>query len=197
MPIAPRRADDAVIQTRLLVGLCGHHEGVEGVTIPVFPEEVDHFFKPLAVLVGECVFDVLGVLEIALEEHVAEQSARAIGFDKAINSFLETGCVATNGPAEVAARSNREILMNDDVGQHLRPEFRQIVVGDGDLDESGVDHLQQVLGLEILAGCDDLDLLETPFPKRCVEVIQTLPVTARGPDEDPFAREVIQSRESG
>ncbi len=190
-------AHDVLIEAGLLVGLSGEHERVEVIDFSVLAKDGEQPGESFPLPAGEGVLDVLRVLEIALDERVADQASRSIRLDETIHMLFETSGALSHRPTQLPSAGDGEIVAGDDVRQHPRPESSQIVVGNCDLDQTGIDHLQEVLGFEILAGGDDLDLLETAFTKRRIELFEALPVAARFTDNDSLTRKVIDAGEFG
>jgi hypothetical protein len=81
------------------------------------------------------------------------------------------------------------------LGVHLSPQPGDIAVGHDDVHQSGVGHLQYVLGLEIagrLAQCHR----RKPAPaKSLIERLQALVVAGRATDVDLLAREIVERRQ--
>ena len=56
---------------------------------------------------------------------------------------------------QAAAGPHGDVLVHLDVGEHLAPERRQVVVDDGDRRQTGVDHLEHVVVFEHVRGLVD------------------------------------------
>ena len=117
----------------------------------VLAEQIDGAVELDALLLGKGVLDELRVFQIALHEGVEKQRALVVGRDEAIDVGLQTGRISPDRPGDLLTGADRDIGVHNDVREHLSPEFGQVAVGDGDPDEPGVDHLEEVFGLQVLA----------------------------------------------
>ena len=82
------------------------------------------------------------------------------------------------GDRQLAAGPHRDVAMHGDVGEHLAPECRQVVVDDGDRREAGIDHFEDVVVFEHLGRFVDDDRRLAARLQLRIEADETLVVDA-------------------
>src|SRR5699024_6645322 len=92
------------------------------------------------------------VLQITLEGDVAKQRAGTIVVQKRVKPGFQLRASGAHGKGNGAAVTQDQVVVNLDVGQHLRPEPGQIIVRHRVVDHAAVDHLEHVAGLEVTGG---------------------------------------------
>ena len=81
--------------------------------------------------------------------------------------------------------------MQRQLREHLLPELRQVIVHDRGLDQAGIDHLEDVIVLEVLGRrLDDGQRLAGGL-QAAVEGDQAVVIAAGGADEDLSAGQVV------
>ena len=75
-------------------------------------------------------------------------------FDKLINHGLKFRAALAKGPGNITAGSHGNVLMHLNVIENLLPKQRLVAVHDDHGNQTGIDHLQQILVFEYFIGCD-------------------------------------------
>ena len=83
------------------------------------------------------------------------------------------GLSLAHRPGDAAAGRHLEIATQHDVGQHPRPDLGDVVVDHRQLEDAGVDHLQQIVLLQNLVHLFDIDRLVALFAQAITERTQT------------------------
>ena len=79
--------------------------------------------------------------------------------------------------------------------EDLGPDLELVVVDDGDAEEAGVQHLEQVFVFEVLWRRTQDDRCLACLLEPGVELLEVLPVARRLPDEDFLARKIVDRGE--
>ena len=69
---------------------------------------------------------------------------------KSSSIALSCGLLFANRPRVLAAGANRDVVVHGELREDLLPEVRQVFVNDGERNQAGVEHLEQILVLQRL-----------------------------------------------
>ena len=109
-----------------------------------------------------------------------------------VDLLLQLGASFADQPAHVAALVDRRLLVHAEVRENLAPEAGRVAIHHGDVDQSRIDHFQQVVVRQVLGGCLELDRRFALAGELRVELLEMTPV-ARGPSHhDMLAGEVVE-----
>ena len=139
-----------LVELRLLVALRSHQYPIDVVLIAVFLEVLDQRQELLALLLGCRALHVLGILQVARQELVAGRGPGLVALREIIQPRLELRTVLTNRPRDLATSANRDVVVHDDLRKDLLPELRDGVVDDDERNQTGIEHLDQVLIFQCL-----------------------------------------------
>ena len=160
-------------------------------------EQVHHLQVPLGGFGRPGIRQEAGGTRVLLDEIVAQQRALAVSFRKLVDLLLQLGAVLPNQPAYVAALVDGHLLVHAQVRQDLAPEEGGVAIHDGDTDQAGIDHLQQIVIRKVLRRRLELDRRLALARKPCVELLQVTPITGGPPHHDILAREVVEGAHHG
>src|SRR4029077_15848324 len=120
-------------------------------------EQLDRALELRELVTGDRRFRPFGALQVSRHEIVALPRALRVAREPGIELPLELGVVLPDHPPARPAGPDRGLRMQDELWKDLLPELGDVVVGDRHLDETGADHLEDVLGLEVLGSEPNLD----------------------------------------
>ena len=112
-----------VVQPRFLVGLRHHHQPVEFILCGVLLEQVRGFVEFLHFRRGQVIADVGVVLQVALEEHIAEQGPFAVATQEVIDYGFQFRRFPAHGPGDGAAGTQFHVAVQADLVKDLVPEL--------------------------------------------------------------------------
>ena len=174
---------------------CHRRDGypVEAVLIGVAAEEwtvaVRKLREPVRI---DGIADPTRVGEVAPEEDVAEERPPSFILHEHVEARAQLGALGSDGPGDLPAVAKREVLAHDDPVEHQRPEERDVLVRDRELEDPGVDHLEQILHVEARVDLDDLERPQAS-PYELVRERSEMPDKARRPRHvDPAAGQVVE-----
>jgi hypothetical protein len=140
MPIAPAG----------LRALGHEHEVIDVVTVTVLLEQLDGTLEFRQLLTGGGRLHPLGAFQIPRQELGALPRALGIAQEPRVELGPELRAVLPDHPGDRSAGAERDVRVQRQVREDLLPEHSDVAVGDRQLDDAGVHHLQDVLGLEAL-----------------------------------------------
>ena len=150
-----------------------------------------------AFLRGGCALRVLRALQVFREELVARRGAFGVAREECVERLLQLRAVLADHPAELPAGSDRGARVERELREDLLPESGPGVVDDRRRDEAGVDHLQDVLGLQVVGRVADPDGRLPGLLQLGVERLDALVVGRSLPDVHLASRKVRGARRPG
>ena len=158
-------------------------------------EELDRPRELLHLLRVHRVLHEFRALQVLLNEHVPRGGAFRVLRDELVELGLQERVVLADHPGDLAAGPERGLRVKLDLGQHLCPEPRQVVVHDEVLNQPGVEHLEKILVLEVGRGDADFYRRLPALGEVDVELLHALVKDRPLPDEHLAAGEVVCARE--
>ena len=140
------------------------------------------------------VRQMVGLLQVAREQQVAEQGAFPVLGQELVDQPLQLGAVLAQRPGDVGAGAQGDVLADVDCIEHLRPERRLVGVHQHGGDEAGLHHLQQPFVLDVLVRGQDLHRRLALGLQPLVQGGQALVVAAGGAHVDPLSGKVLHGR---
>ncbi|MCY1526362.1 hypothetical protein D9M68_613730 [compost metagenome] len=141
---------------------------------------------------GGGVVHALAVVDVLALQQVAEGRADLVSLDEGVQFTLQQRAVLADGPGEPTIVTDVELIMDAQVGKQQFPRGCNVAVDHYGIEQPGVDHFQQVLGLKVLVGRLEVDGLQPPFLETLVELDQVLEVTAGRPHRDRQPSQILE-----
>ena len=111
--------------------------------------------------------------------------------DELVELGLQERTVLAHRPGDLGVRAQDDVRVKLQLGQHLGPELRQVVVHDDVLDEPGVGHLEQVLVLEVVRREPNPRRLLAALGQVGVQLLDALVVDRSLPNEDFLVGKIV------
>ena len=107
-------------------------------------------------------------------------------------SCFSLGLPFADQPTHLPALVDRRLLVDAEIRKNLAPEAGRVAVYDGDVDQSRIDHLQQVVIRQVLWRCLELDR-RFPLPSEPrIELSEMTPVARRPSHHNVLAGEIVE-----
>ena len=138
-----------LVELRFLIALRDRQHPVGAVLFAVRAKVLRHRSVLLDFPRARRILEPLHAAEIALQQHVAEQRARAVLHDEIVDDLLDLRRVLAQCPSDLTVGSQRHLRVNGELVIELRPEL-----GDGAFahrrgNDAGVHHLQDIFVFEV------------------------------------------------
>ena len=169
---------EGLIQLRLLVGEGGEQQMVKIILLTILFKKPYREVETLHMFVVDRVGNVVGVLQVALDQDISHQGSLLVVFYKLIDRRHEFGTVLAHGPTDFSLGTEFNFRMQHDLIEYLGPEFTLMIVDDHIFDQSGVEQFKQVFILEIVFRLDDFDFFFIKRFQRFIELDQACIVAA-------------------
>ena len=119
------------------------------------------------------------VAEVAIDQHITDERALPMVSQEAVDHPRKFGAVLAKRPSYLTSASNGDVGMDLDMVEDLLPELCFVAVHDDHGNQTGIDHLQQILVLENFIGYNQIHFRLAGLLERLVQLHQALEVAAR------------------
>ena len=195
MPIAPALLRSRVVELRLLVALGCQHQVVEAIAVAEAAEQVEHLLELAPLRLARGVLHEVGVGEVAVEDDVAERRPFLVLRYKGVERRLQLRAALADGEGDPAFLAHDDVLADLDLRQHLGPQLGLVVIDHHERDQAGIEHVEQVLVLEVLVGLDQPQRGALLRREAAAESLEACPVAARVAYPDLLTGQVLDGGE--